>query len=395
MRRSWNILIFPRLVDDFWDRGPLAVRTVHVVFEAPLKNGSGAQLRNLAVSASLSFMGPSGLIAVQSLLPDPMKNPERQPSFVEARFPDQVVNVVAEQVRQCDPDYCIVEGVYLSQISDRLLLEGQRVVVDLHNIESALQQDIDRVRYGWRAGLWCRRRWALASEAEWRLAAKAHKVWVCSSRDAASLRALGEVQTPIDVVPNPVPSWCLDHAHGSRSVSEIHALFVGHLGYAPNTVAVRRLVKRIFPGIRTAHPTAKLEICGRTPPKRLKKLLSGQPSITLVANPDSLAPSYERANVALIPLTEGGGTRLKILEAMALGVPVIATEKAVEGLDVVPGQTFLQAETDVDFVEACTRLTDQPALCKRLIDHGRAFALANHSQEVLNQAVQASLAADT
>ncbi|MBR2658003.1 MAG: glycosyltransferase [Loktanella sp.] len=375
------------------------MRTVHVVFEAPLKNGSGAQLRNLAVSASLSFMGPTSLIVVQYLLPDLMKNPERRPSFVEARFPAHVVDAVAKQVRHYDPDYCIVEGVYLSQISDRLLLEGQKVAVDLHNIESALQQDIDRVRYGWRAGLLYRRRWALASEAERRLAAKAHRVWVCSSHDAASLLALGEVQTPIDVVPNPVPPWCHDHdhnhAHRSRPVSEIHALFVGHLGYAPNTVAVKRLVKRIFPGIRTAHPAAKLEICGRTPPKWLKKLLSGQPSITLVANPESLAPSYERASVALIPLTEGGGTRLKILEAMALGVPVIATKKAVEGLDVVPGQTFLEAETDADFVEACTRLTEQPALWKRLADQGRAFAVANHSQAVLNQAVHASLAADT
>jgi glycosyltransferase involved in cell wall biosynthesis len=340
-------------------------------------------------------MGQSSLIAVQSLLPDSVKNPVRRSSFVEANLPDHVVDAVAAKARQHDPDYCIVEGVYLSQIADRLRLEGQRVVVDLHNVESALQQDIDRARYGWRARLRYHRSWVLAREAERCLADGAHKVWVCSSHDAAILRALGEIGTPINVVPNPVPAWCHDTAHRSKSISEINALFVGHLGYAPNIAAVRRLVKRIFPSIRAAHPAAKLEVCGRAPSRRLKEMVSGQPGITLIASPESLTATYGRASVALVPLTEGGGTRLKILEAMALGVPVIATEKAVEGLGVVPGQTFLKAETDADFVDACTRLSNQPALRHALIDQGRVFALANHSQAAINQAVHASLAAGT
>ena len=336
--------------------------------------------------------GPSSLIAVQPLLPESAGRLERRGSFIEADLPDQVQAAVMAMVIQAAPDICIVEGVFLSQIAERLLQAGHRVIVDMHNAESALQEAIDRARYGWRAALVRRRRWALARAAERRLVEQADQVWTCSSGDAAILRAMTDGQTQVNVVPNPVPSWCTAvHTDEPGAKPGLHALFVGHLGYLPNIQAVRRLVTGIFPAIQVVRPDAQLEICGRSPHPKLLKFFPDQPGLTLVADPVDLAPAYTRATVALVPLTEGGGTRLKVLEAMAVGVPVIATAKAVEGLEVVPGQTYLQAETDADFVQATAQLAGDALLYKRLVDAGRAYVQGAHSQSVMDKAVTSAL----
>lgn len=388
-------MIFPRLVDALGNRRPITLRTVHIVFETPLPTGSGAHQRNLAINASLSALGPSSLIAVQPLLPDPTGNAKRQPSFIAADLPDKTLDTITGLVVQAAPDVCIVDGVFLSQIAERIGPLDLPLIVDMHNVESVLQEDIDRARYGWRAALLRRRRWALARAADQRLVQRADQVWTCSSRDAELVRAIAQDPTPIDVVPNPVPPWCAAAQSGQTAgVSGPHALFVGHLGYRPNIEAVRRLVMGIFPKILAAHPTAQLEICGRNPHPKLLKFFPDQPEVSLVADPSDLAPAYARASMALIPLSQGGGTRLKVLEAMALGVPVIATAKAVEGLDVVPGQTFLQAETDADFVHAVAQMNGDASLRKRLIDAGRAYALTHHSQSAIDKAVHPTVLPD-
>jgi len=346
-------------------------------------------LRNLAVGLGLSGVARTNTIAVQDCYGTQKRYPTRKVSFIEADLQPVVIADVAGQVARIDPDMVVVDGVFLGDIAKRLIADGRRVIIDMHNVESALQQEVDRAKYGWLAALRFRKRWRYAQAAERQLAEIADRIWMCSARDVALMQRIVGDHILMDVIPNPAPAWCR-HAepHSPPDPWIARALFVGHLGYRPNIEAGKRLLHCIQPAIRAVFPDATLDICGRSPGRLLRRHAAGVPGVTLIGDPADLAPFYARATVALIPLAQGGGTRLKVLEAMAMGVPVVATAKAVEGLDVVPDGTFLLAETDADFVTALQRLTADPQLAGRLIDAGRRFVFEHHGQQTIDLAVR-------
>ncbi|MFD1912485.1 glycosyltransferase family 4 protein [Halodurantibacterium flavum] len=367
------------------------MKTVHVVFESPQARSSGAALRNRALGSSLSRLGPSSLIAVQDHFAGGNGRPERKASRIEARIPAEVIKSVLHAVAAQAPDAVIIDGIYLGDVAHALVEAGHRVILDMHNIESALQQEIDLARRGWIARLFYRNRWKQGRDAEGALAKRVAGVWLCSAQDADILRRIAPDHAPIAVVPNPVPEWCQAADPAPAAQSGANAIFVGHLGYRPNDRAARRLIRQIQPILRARLPDFSLTICGRSPGRRLRAMGAGQAGVELVADPPDLAPFYSRAAMTLIPLTEGGGTRLKVLEALALGVPVIATAKAVEGIAVVDQETFLAAETDEDFARAAERLARDDALRAALARRGYDFVAAHHMAPAIDQAVAAGL----
>jgi glycosyltransferase involved in cell wall biosynthesis len=113
--------------------------------------------------------------------------------------------------------------------------------------------------------------------------------------------------------------------------------------------------------------------------------------IQLIANPKEIAPIYDQADIVVVPLAEGGGSRIKILEALALGCPIVATAKAVEGLGLVPDRHFLQAENAADMARAVARLFKNESLVKLLIEEGHAHLEENFTQELVRREIYASL----
>jgi len=154
-----------------------------------------------------------------------------------------------------------------------------------------------------------------------------------------------------------------------RRAGAFRILFVGTLGYAPNTDAAAFLCRDILPHLRGA---AQVDIAGAGAPPRLR-CLGNDPAITLHGRVADLSSLYASATVAAVPVRAGGGTRIKILEAFAHGVPVVATTLGAEGLELTPGRDFLCADTAEDFAAACRRLADDSALAARLGDAGAAL----------------------
>jgi len=177
-------------------------------------------------------------------------------------------------------------------------------------------------------------------------------------------------------------------------VAPFRALFVGHLGYRPNNVATRRLVRSIMPALRDRCRGAELILAGRRPHRRLVALVEKKEWVSLHADPTDLDEFYAASSCAVIPLTEGGGTRLKVLEAMAFGRPVIATAKAVEGLNLRDGETFLAAGSDAEFVAACLRLMKEPELAASLVRRAAGFVQDRHGSRAILEAVSAGLPSD-
>ncbi len=173
---------------------------------------------------------------------------------------------------------------------------------------------------------------------------------------------------PIDVVPNGIPRFdeapsCLPAIAGKEGGWPV-IVFVGHLGYAPNVTAVVRLATAILPEIRQTLPSAKLLLAGRDP-KREVMALAVLPGVELAADPVEMSSLLLRSHISVVPLSAGGGTRIKILEAMAWGLPVVASSIAAEGLEFTNGSEILMAETDDAFAKSVIALSSEPERFER------------------------------
>ena len=204
---------------------------------------------------------------------------------------------------------------------------------------------------------------------EARHAARFDRCLVVSEIEAQRLRA-GATGTAVSLVPNGVDTTALrplpEAAAGKRLI------FVGHLRYGPNIDAVRFLARHILPALRARIPAARLTVVGEGTPRVLREF-AGRDDIELVGRASSPIPYYADAHVAVVPLRAGGGTRLKILEAMALGRPVVSTPLGCEGLAVEDGKHLLIANDAETFAAAAAHLLTDRALAARLTEQARAL----------------------
>ncbi|MCX7791540.1 MAG: glycosyltransferase family 4 protein [Chloroflexaceae bacterium] len=194
-------------------------------------------------------------------------------------------------------------------------------------------------------------------------------ITVVSVREAALVRDLmRDYPVEIVVVPNGADlEGCLQYRYDPEPDTLIYP---GALTYAANLDAMRYFLAEIFPRIRQLRPRATLRITGKHTPEQ-RAALPDVPGVELTGYVNDVHALISRSAVEVVPLREGGGTRLKILEALALGTPVISTSKGAEGLDLVPGRDLLIADTPAAFAETTVRLLTHPEERARLSAHGR------------------------
>lgn len=209
---------------------------------------------------------------------------------------------------------------------------------------------------------------------------------VAKSEDVEKLSA--RHQHRIKVVPNgvdgPAPGYVRKPERGSL-------LFVGSLAWNPNTDAIRSLLTSIFPRIREQIPYATLTIAGRGPiPRELVPLLS--PGVEIVESPLTLDAVYSRAEMTVQPVRYGSGTRIKAIDAMAHDVPIVATDFCVGGLGAVPGEHYVRATSDDDFVAEVVALHNDPDRRAALAANGQQLYSASFTWEAALRNVEAMVA---
>jgi glycosyltransferase involved in cell wall biosynthesis len=148
-------------------------------------------------------------------------------------------------------------------------------------------------------------------------------------------------------------------------------LFTGLMHYPPNADAAVFFCRSILPRIRSETPELKFIVAGHSPPRRVQRLAVENPHVEVTGSVADLRPYYEQAAVIVVPLRAGGGTRLKILESMALARPVVSTSIGCEGLEVEDGRHLLIADRPDDFAASVTHLLCDPALRRRLAASAR------------------------
>jgi glycosyltransferase involved in cell wall biosynthesis len=232
-------------------------------------------------------------------------------------------------------------------------------VLDNQNIEHELLERVARTSQSTPRRLFNNMEWRKVRRLE-------HSAWrsvtlnlATSERDAEQIRAATDV--PVVVVPNGVDVNAYAAAASSpRTPGRV--VFVGAMRHQPNADGARWYLREVHSLVQAAVPEATVEIVGADPPDDLVQMRSASVSVT--GRVESVVPHVAASSVVVVPLHAGGGTRLKILEAFAAGVPVVSTTIGAEGLDVIPGRHLLIADTAREFasaVIAVLRSTNIPA----------------------------------
>lgn len=164
--------------------------------------------------------------------------------------------------------------------------------------------------------------------------------------------------------------------------SDPTVLFVGTFKWLPNIEAVDELVKKIWPKIRAALPTARLKIVGFSPTDKIKSY-GRDSSIEVLGGIDDIREAFAGAHILLAPIRSGKGTRYKVLEAMITGTPVVATTLAVEGLDIKNGREVLVADSAQGLSDAAVKLLKDPSLQKEMAEAGRRVVRRGYSWDII------------
>jgi polysaccharide biosynthesis protein PslH len=183
----------------------------------------------------------------------------------------------------------------------------------------------------------------------------------------------------VDVVPNGIDTKAcqpIPMNGGSPAV-----LFIGHMGYAPCVDAARYLVTDILPHIRHTIPDAEVWLVGTDPADAVTRLHGNGVHVT--GRVSDVRPYYERCAAAVVPLRAGGGTRLKILEAMAFNRPVVSTTIGSEGLEVVDGEHLLTADDAAGFASQVVRTIRDRPLSARLAANGRQLVVSRYDWDMI------------
>jgi len=286
-------------------------------------------------------------------------------------------------------DVVNLEFSFLGHCDLRQAPPGEKLpalVVDSHNI------DYDLARQYARDGsssvvrrLYAEVNWRKLRREELATYREADGVYLCSAADER--RLLDEVpEARTTVIPNaadveyyqPRPT---DPPPDGRTV-----VFFGLLSYVPNIDGVTHFVKDIWPRIAEAHPDARCKIIGGRPPPSLQALAG--PAVELTGFVPDLRPHLAAAAAVVVPLRLGGGTRLKIVEAMAMGKAIVSTTLGAEGIDAVPGRDLLIADQPAAFADAVSRLLADPDLAARIGHSARHLTVQRYSWSGAAQALE-------
>jgi len=185
-------------------------------------------------------------------------------------------------------------------------------------------------------------------------------VFAVSEKDKQVLQDELHVTTPIEVIETGVDTEFFAPRPKVRPRAG-ELLFLGSLDWMPNVDGAAWFVAEVYPSIKATHPEVTLQLVGRRPGEAIRRLAEKDPSIAIQADVPDVRPFIAQADLVIVPLRVGGGTRIKIYEAMAMARPVVATVVGAEGLPVRDGEHIALADSAQEFAAQVNTLLENPA----------------------------------
>jgi glycosyltransferase involved in cell wall biosynthesis len=288
---------------------------------------------------------------------------------------------IAEKARTCDVVH--VEHLRGSLLAKRVA--GVPQVIDAVDSISTLFEQARHQAPSWKHRLMARSDLRRTRRFEAGLATRFERVVVSSARDAESFCGLGgHGADRIVSVPNGVD---LEHFRpGERVHDPATVLFTGKMSYHANSAAALRLVERVMPLVWQRRSDVKVVLAGKDPSVSIRAL-GDDPRVTVTGFVEDLRQHFWSATAVVAPLVYGTGIQNKVLEAMACGVPVVASPKACEGISATPGRDLLVGRDDHELAAHVIRLIDDAEVRRRFSAEGRRYVVAHHNWNTLGQSL--------
>jgi len=286
------------------------------------------------------------------------------------------------------------DHIHMSQYAS--CCEGIPTVIDEHNVESVILRRYAERETNFLKKLILKSEYRKMGKFERMSCLKASKVFVVSENDRNTLVGLCGNGINPEIIPNgvdtnyfsppsnphPTPNT-LDSTPSTLHPTPFSIVFTGSLDWFPNEDGLIYFFTEIYPLIKREVPQVNITVVGRNPSRRLLQFARNDKSINIVGRVDDVRTFIANAKVFVVPLRIGGGTRLKILEAMASGVPVVSTSIGAEGLMVEEGRNILIANNPEEFAQRVVEVIDNKQIADLLSQAGRKFVEQNYDWRII------------
>lgn len=319
---------------------------------------SGAEVEVLSLNPRKHRGVPAGPLPVRAIDIDTSRfvfPTPRMPWLVRRFVSREFAAALREVAARFQPDVVQIESPFLLPYAREV--RDARLVLRSLNVEFRIWEGLAHTERNPLRRMVSRRIAASLRRYELREMSRVDAVVPISAEDAADFRALG-CTLPMHVVPCGVTLPAL----GGPAPQPGRVGFIGSLDFRPNQQAVSWILDELWPRVRERAPEARLAIAGSSPPEWLRR----RNDLELHANVDDAQAFVRGLSVFIAPLFTGGGMRIKVVEAMALARPVVATAIGAGGIAVEHEHDLLLAEDASSFAEAIVRLLRDPALAARI-----------------------------
>jgi polysaccharide biosynthesis protein PslH len=319
-------------------------------------------LRNILMTAFSSFP----FLVIRNHVPETI-------SAVKKELASEHYDVIHAETFYMMPNIPATEVpvILVEQTIEYLGYESYADKIHFWPLRQLLKIDINKIR-----------RW---EEYYWR---SCSKLITMSEEDKELINETLQEPTKIEVVSNGVDvKWFAEKER--QEPKEMTVLSVGTFNWLPNVEAVKFLVDKVWPLVKKALPNTKLWIVGNAPTAEIFDYQKKDSSITITGGIPDIRDAFTGAHVLVAPVFSGKGTRYKILEAMAAGTPIVATEIAVEGLGVKHGEEVMIGNTAEELAEQTAAVLQKPSLRKHLAEKGRQFVKKQYDWEYIAQKLDA------